>query len=316
MPITIGRGFLKSEMFSQSAISQRSFFTLLWEKIKDFFCSTRRSAADQYIKELCDVASPPDAQRLFDLFCKLYELSSPSCKEKFHFQHYKDGEYQYTNLCIKDGEDIPLCIVIRQDHYYYDIMNRTVLCVDTQSAHLKRYSDINIKTSTYVCEELCCLFPERLLLSLSGGITFSVDLKNIKETLIAMAEKGNLCDWKEQERKAAISSRISLGITQADLPPIDDAIKNKIAAKVIEDTNLKNATFEPNYAQSSVTQIVYSCLFKNEILMNMLEESSSHGLLCLNDLAEYVALQVHNSLFSEDLSSLVETTKNVAQHQR
>ncbi|WP_235598698.1 hypothetical protein, partial [Salmonella enterica] len=25
MPITIGRGFLKSEMFSQSAISQRSF---------------------------------------------------------------------------------------------------------------------------------------------------------------------------------------------------------------------------------------------------------------------------------------------------
>ncbi|HAE6032509.1 TPA_asm: SPI-2 type III secretion system effector SifB, partial [Salmonella enterica subsp. enterica serovar Braenderup] len=27
MPITIGRGFLKSEMFSQSAISQRSFFT-------------------------------------------------------------------------------------------------------------------------------------------------------------------------------------------------------------------------------------------------------------------------------------------------
>ncbi|EDY7847220.1 SPI-2 type III secretion system effector SifB, partial [Salmonella enterica] len=93
MPITIGRGFLKSEMFSQSAISQRSFFTLLWEKIKDFFCSTRRSAADQYIKELCDVASPPDAQRLFYLFCKLYELSSPSCKEKFHFQHYKDGEY-------------------------------------------------------------------------------------------------------------------------------------------------------------------------------------------------------------------------------
>ncbi|EKH3162734.1 SPI-2 type III secretion system effector SifB, partial [Salmonella enterica] len=31
MPITIGRGFLKSEMFSQSTISQRSFFTLLWE---------------------------------------------------------------------------------------------------------------------------------------------------------------------------------------------------------------------------------------------------------------------------------------------
>ncbi|KJT88740.1 secreted effector protein SifB, partial [Salmonella enterica subsp. enterica serovar Heidelberg str. 579083-10] len=91
--------------------------------------------------------------------------------------------------------------------------------------------------------------------------------------------------------------------------------KNKIAAKVIENTNLTNATFEPNYVQSSVTQIVYSCLFKNEILMNMLEESSSHGLLCLNDLAEYVALQVHNSLFSEDLSSLVETTKNEAHYQ-
>lgn len=31
--------------------------------------------------------------------------------------------------------------------------------------------------------------------------------------------------------------------------------------------------------------------------MNMLEESSFHGLLCLNELTEYVALQVHNSLF-------------------
>ncbi len=111
-----------------------------------------------------------------------------------------------------------------------------------------------------------------------------------------MAEKGNLCDWKEQERKAAISSRL-IWASPAGVTAIDDAIKNKIAAKVIENTNLKNAAFEPNYAQSSVTQIVYSCLFKNEILMNMLEESSSHGLLCLNELTEYVALQVHNSLF-------------------
>ncbi|EIC7182310.1 SPI-2 type III secretion system effector SifB, partial [Salmonella enterica] len=115
---------------------------------------------------------------------------------------------------------------------------------------------------------------------------------------------------------AAISSRINLGIAQAGVPPIDDAIKNKIAAKVIENTNLKNATFHANHTQSSVTQLVYSCLFKNEILMNMLEENSSHDLLCLNDLVEYVALQVHNSLFSEDLSSLVETTKNEAHHQR
>ncbi|EKC2726997.1 SPI-2 type III secretion system effector SifB, partial [Salmonella enterica subsp. enterica serovar Agona] len=113
----------------------------------------------------------------------------------------------------------------------------------------------------------------------------------------------------------AISSRINLGIAQAGVTAIDDAIKNKIAAKVIENTNLTNAIFEPNHTQSSVTQLVYSCLFKNEILMNMLEENSSHDLLCLNDLAEYVALQVHNSLFSEDLSSLVETTKNEAHHQ-
>ncbi len=49
--------------------------------------------------------------------------------------------------------------------------------------------------------------------------------------------------------------------------------------------------------KARITQLVYSCLFKNEILMNMLEENSSHDLLCLNDLVEYVALQVHNGLF-------------------
>ncbi len=46
-----------------------------------------------------------------------------------------------------------------------------------------------------------------------------------------MAEKGNLCDWKEQERKAAISSRINLGIAQADVTAIDDAIKKQNSRK-------------------------------------------------------------------------------------
>ncbi|EFR8871882.1 SPI-2 type III secretion system effector SifB [Salmonella enterica] len=312
MPITIGRGFLKSEIFSQSPLSQCSFFTLLWEKIKDFFCNTRKAEADQYINELCDLASPPDAQRLFDLFCALYGLSSPSCREKFHFQHYKDAESQYTNLYIKDGAEIPLCIVIRQDHYYYNIMGKTVICIDTYPEPLKTYPDINIKTGTYVCEPLCCLFPERLLLSLSSDITFSIDLKQIKEKLIDMAENGTLCNWKEQERKAAISSRINTGIIQAGVTAIDEATKNTIASKVIEATNLKNATFDANYTQSSITQMVYSCLFKNDILMNILDEQSCHDLLCLNDLTEYVALQIHNCLFSEDLSSLVKITENEA----
>ncbi|MGK7507888.1 SPI-2 type III secretion system effector SifB, partial [Salmonella enterica] len=78
---------------------------------------------DQYIKELCDDASPPDAQRLFDLLSKIYELSSPTCRRNFHFQHYKDAEYQYPHLRIKDDEVTPLCIVLRQDHSYYEIMN-------------------------------------------------------------------------------------------------------------------------------------------------------------------------------------------------
>lgn len=112
-----------------------------------------------------------------------------------------------------------------------------------------------------------------------------------------MAENGTLCNWKEQERKAAISSRIYRGIIQAGVTAIDEATKNTIASKVIEATNLKNATFDANYTQSSITQMVYSCLFKNDILMNILDEQSCHDLLCLNDLTEYVALQIHNCLF-------------------
>ncbi|ECF4920911.1 TPA: SPI-2 type III secretion system effector SifB [Salmonella enterica subsp. indica] len=316
MPITIGKGFLKSEMFPQRTISQRSFFSLLWEKIKDFFCDTRRSAADQYLKELCDLTSPPGAQRLFDLFCALYKLSSPACKEKFHFQHYQDAECQYTNLYIKDGAEIPLCIVIRRDHYYYNVKGKTVICIDTYPVPLKTYPDVNIKASTYVCEPLCCLFPERLLLLLPGDLTFSIDLSEIKETLIGMVENGELYHWKEQERKAAISSRINAGIVQAGVTAIDEATKNTIASRIIEATNLKNASFDANYTQSSITQMVYSCLFKSNILMNMLDEQSCHDLLCLNDLTEYVALQIHNCLFSEDLSSLVEIAQNETHHQR
>ncbi len=63
---------------------------------------------------------PARSQRLFDLFCALREIII--MQRKFPFsKYYKDAERQYTNLCIKDGEDIPLRIMIRQDHYHYEI---------------------------------------------------------------------------------------------------------------------------------------------------------------------------------------------------
>ncbi|EDQ8687492.1 type III secretion system effector SifB, partial [Salmonella enterica] len=40
-----------------------------------------------------------------------------------------------------------------------------------------------------------------------------------------------------------------------------------------------------------------------------------HNLLCLNELTEYVALQIHNCLFSENLSSLVEIAESETHHQ-
>ncbi|EBC0628784.1 type III secretion system effector SifB, partial [Salmonella enterica] len=63
MPITIGSSFLKSELFPENSNTQRSFFYLLWEAIKEFFCGTGRADADRYIKELCNITSPPGAQR-------------------------------------------------------------------------------------------------------------------------------------------------------------------------------------------------------------------------------------------------------------
>lgn len=90
-----------------------------------------------------------------------------------------------------------------------------------------------------MCEPLCCLFPERLQISLPGGITFSINLNEIKETLIDMTRNGTLYDWKEQERKAAISARINTGIARAGAPYMDKATKDTIVSKTISATNLK-----------------------------------------------------------------------------
>ncbi|ABX21274.1 SPI-2 type III secretion system effector SifB [Salmonella enterica] len=315
MPITIGSSFLKSELFPENSNTQRSFFYLLWEAIKEFFCGTGRADADRYIKELCNITSPPGAQRLLDLFCALYKLSSPTCRDNFHFEYYKDAECQYTNLYIEDGAETPLRIVIRQDYYYYSIMDKTVTCIYTYPETLKTYPDVSIKTGTYVCEPLCCLFPERLLLTLPGDITFSISLNEIKETLIGMAENGTLYSWKEQERKIAISSRINTGIARAGVTHIDKATQNIIASKAISAADLKNTIYDANYTQSSIMQMVYSCLFKNDILANLLYEETCYNQLCLNELTEYVALQIHNCLFSENLSSLVEIAEKETHHQ-
>ncbi|EBA3345356.1 type III secretion system effector SifB, partial [Salmonella enterica] len=53
----------------------------------------------------------------------------------------------------------------------------------------------------------------------------------------------------------------------------------------------------------------------NDILANLLYEETCYNQLCLNELTEYVALQIHNCLFSENLSSLVEIAEKETHHQ-
>ncbi|ECL1173876.1 SPI-2 type III secretion system effector SifA, partial [Salmonella enterica] len=52
MPITIGNGFLKSEILTNSPRNTKeAWWKVLWEKIKDFFFSTGKAKADSCLHE-------------------------------------------------------------------------------------------------------------------------------------------------------------------------------------------------------------------------------------------------------------------------
>ncbi|SUG66592.1 effector protein SifA [Salmonella enterica subsp. enterica] len=53
MPITIGNGFLKSEILTNSPRNTKeAWWKVLWEKIKDFFFSTGKAKADRCLHEM------------------------------------------------------------------------------------------------------------------------------------------------------------------------------------------------------------------------------------------------------------------------
>ncbi len=108
-------------MFLKVHLSTLLLYVTLWEKIKDFFSTRKESAADQYIKRYYVIfASPPDAQRLFTIYFARYIIIITIMPGNFHFSIIKmlSGSIQISVL--KMAEDIPLCIMIRQDHYYYE----------------------------------------------------------------------------------------------------------------------------------------------------------------------------------------------------
>ncbi|MEA7609726.1 L-rhamnose isomerase, partial [Salmonella enterica subsp. enterica serovar Virginia] len=84
--------------------------------------------------------------------------------------------------------------------------------------------------------------------SINRVAAWVIGTRNMKKALLrALLEPTDqLRQLEASGDYTARSSRINLGIAQAGVTAIDDAIKNKIAAKVIENTNLKNAAFEPN----------------------------------------------------------------------
>ncbi len=69
MPITIGNGYLKSEIFiNPPGNTREAWWKVLWEKIKDFFFSTGKAKADSCLHEMLFADSPPHESGLQRFF--------------------------------------------------------------------------------------------------------------------------------------------------------------------------------------------------------------------------------------------------------
>lgn len=69
MPITIGNGFLKSEILTNSPRNTKeAWWKVLWEKIKDFFFSTGKAKVTVVYMRCCLPIAPPHESGLQRFF--------------------------------------------------------------------------------------------------------------------------------------------------------------------------------------------------------------------------------------------------------
>ncbi|EAO3282964.1 SPI-2 type III secretion system effector SifA, partial [Salmonella enterica] len=170
MPITIGNGFLKSEILTNSPRNTKeAWWKVLWEKIKDFFFSTGKAKADRCLHEMLFAERAPTRERLTEIFFELKELACASQRDRFqvHNPHENDATI-ILRIMDQNEENELLRITQNTDTFSCEVMGNLYFLMKDRPDILKSHPQMTAMIKRRYSEIVDYPLPSTLCLNPAG----------------------------------------------------------------------------------------------------------------------------------------------------
>lgn len=305
MPITIGNGCLKSEIFTNPPEkTTESWWKILWEKIKDFFFSTGRAKADNCIHEMLFTETPPTPERIAEIFFELKALACASHTERFQvYNPHGDDSTIIFRIIDENRDDDLLRIIQSTDIFSCTIMGRVYFWIRDNPKFLKSYPKVTFTINKRYSEILNSLIPSTLCLNLAGAPLLSVPLYSIVRHLNSELNKTNL-DWKAQENVNYPKKKIQSGIESAmhtlHQTNISEGTCQRAFLETMSMCGLQPTEPSPPPTHISIAKMVEKILLADESFQEFLVTDANASQSMLAEIIEAVSDSVFRCLFRID----------------
>ncbi|ECV9962819.1 TPA: SPI-2 type III secretion system effector SifA [Salmonella enterica] len=303
MPITIGNGFLKSEILTNSPRNTKeAWWKVLWEKIKDFFFSTGKAKADRCLHEMLFADRTPTRERLTEIFFELKELACASQRDRFqvHNPHENDDTI-ILRIMDQNEENELLRITQNTDTFSCEVMGNLYFLMKDRPDILKSHPQMTAMIKRRYSEIVDYPLPSTLCLNPAGAPILSVPLDNIEGCLYSEWRKGHLDEWKTQEKVTYLAAKIQSGIEKTTRilqhANISESTQQSAFLETMAMCGLKQLEIPPPHTHIPIEKMVKEVLLADKTFQAFLVTDPSTSQSMLAEIVEAISDQVFHAIF-------------------
>ncbi|EKB9494989.1 SPI-2 type III secretion system effector SifA [Salmonella enterica] len=306
MPITIGNGFLKSEiLINPPGNTKETCCKVLWEKIKDLFFSTGKAKADRCLHEMLFADCTPTRERLTEIFFELKALACASQRDRFqvHNPHENDA-IMILRIMDQNEENELLRITQNTDTFSCEVMGKVYFLMKDRPDILKSHPQMTAMINTRYSDIADYPLPSTLCLNFAGAPTLSVPLDNIEGYLYSELRKGHLDEWKTQEKVTYLAAKIQSGIEKTTRilqhANISESTQQNAFLETMAMCGLKQLEIPPPHTHIPIEKMVKEVLLADKTFQAFLVTDPSTSQSMLAEIIEAISDKVFHAIFRID----------------
>ncbi|EBA8571536.1 SPI-2 type III secretion system effector SifA, partial [Salmonella enterica] len=237
-----------------------------------------------------------------------FELKELACaSQRDRFQVYNPNENDDTiilRIMDQNEENELLRITQNTDAFTCEVMGNAYFLIKDRPDILKPHPQMTAMINRRYSEIVDYPLPSTLCLNPAGAPTLSVPLDNIKGYLYSEWRKGNLDEWKTQEKVTYLAAKIQSGIEKTTRilqhANISESTQQNAFLETMTMCGLKQLEIPPPHTHIPIEKMVEEVLLADKTFQAFLVTDPSASLSMLGEIIETLSDQVFHAIFRID----------------